>query len=547
MSALRRAEPALFAAAVAVTAGSLFIPRLLPSVDYPQHLALADVARRLLAPGAPEHALFEVKPFTYYGLVQLVLGGLGAVMPMEIAGKVVLGGALVVTAWAARRLLAVLGRPPVYAALFVPLLYGFSASWGFLNYVVGLAIAFAAVALVASQIARLSRGRAAAIAALSLLCAMTHPLATMILWAFAGPLAIEAAARRERRAWPAARRAVLAALPAFTGAVWCAACVAVHVDPRDQAPALADTHAPVFWPKLASFALYATDLHADKTDVPIVDAMLGVMGAIALAAAATAIARRARRTSAATLRAAAPPPPLVTPFVVLFAAYLAMPMVFMGSQLMFPRLVPALVLAALLALPAIDVPWLSAAAAAACLTVAGWSALNLRAHFVEYAAETDDASRLIDALPPGRRASAVVYDDFTDAFVRGGVLHLAAWYAARKHGDWAYSFARYPYMPVRYREDRAPDWPEHGWEFDPTAYDVRSPYARTYDLVLVKTLEYLDPIDDEPTVRARVFKADAASPRLLAHFGLYWAFDTAGLARTPARSEGSGLLSTRTR
>jgi hypothetical protein len=155
--------------------------------------------------------------------------------------------------------------------------------------------------------------------------------------------------------------------------------------------------------------------------------------------------------------------------------------------------------------------------------------VNLNAHFREYAGETDDASRLLDALPAGRRASAVVFDDFTDAFARGGMLHLAAWYAARKHGDWAYSFARYPYMPVRYRAGRAPDWPEHGWEFDATAYDVRSPYARSYDLVLVKTCEYLDPLDDEPTVRAKVFKKDAARPILLAHYGLYWAFDAADL------------------
>jgi hypothetical protein len=386
---------------------------------------------------------------------------------------------------------------------------------------VGLALAFAAIALLGAQLRESSTGRAAAIAALGLLCAMTHPLATLILWAFAAALAVDVAVRgggpfgSERSTRPTAARALRATLPVFAGGLWCVAVYAAHFD---RGPPLADTHTPIYWPKVVDFSLYATDLHADKTDVPIVEGMVEVMAAILVAALVLRVASGRRRPRA-----------LVLPFAVLFAAYLAMPMVFMGSQLMFPRLVPALVLGALIALPAIDVPWLASLASAACLSVAGWSAVNLFAHFEEYAGETDDASRLIDALPPGRRAAAVVYDDFTDAFARAGVLHLAAWYAARKHGDWAYSFARYPYMPVRYRDGRAPEWPEHGWEFDARAYDARCPYARAYDLLLVKTIEWHDPIDDEPTVRASVFKDDAARPRLLAHFGLYWAFDTSDL------------------
>jgi hypothetical protein len=292
---------------------------------------------------------------------------------------------------------------------------------------------------------------------------------------------------------------------------------------------VSDTHDLVFWPKILRFSVFATDLHADRTDADVLYATLEVMAAIALAGAVLAVAQRLRRRGHHGAAPSAAPGVLVLPFAVMLACYLAMPTVFMGSQLMFPRLVPALFLAALLALPRISFEPLALAAGAACVAMAGWSALNLSDHLRRYGEETDDASRLIDDLPPGRRASSVVYRDFTDSFWRAGLLHLAAYYAARKHGDWAYAFARYAYMPVRYRPGRAPPWPEHGWEFTPDDYDPRSPYARAYDLVLVKTPETADPPWDEAVVRARVFKGDAAAPKTLGHYGLYWAFDTSAL------------------
>ncbi|HEX4445660.1 MAG TPA: hypothetical protein VH044_02960 [Polyangiaceae bacterium] len=540
----RRLEGVAFAGAVAVIVGSLFAPRLLPCVDYAQHLALADVARRLLSPGAPEHALFELNLFTYYGLVHLVVAALSLVLPIEIAGKVVLGGALALTAASTWRLLRALGRPVEYAALFVPMLFSFSVSWGFLNYLVALAVAFAALAEVARQVQAPTRRGTAITAGLSLVCAMTHPLAMLVLWVFAGSLALELAWRSTGggadgpspslspallsapRLVAVAERAALGLAPTLPGGLWCAA---VYLGHDQGMPHVTDTRDIVFWPKILRFSVFATDLHADRTDADILYATLEVMAAIAVAALAVTLVRRAR---GARVPAAAPVPTtggvLVLPFVALLACYLAMPMIFMGSQLMFPRLVPALFLSALLVLPRIDSAPLADAARVACLVVAWWGALNLSAHLRQYGRETDDASRLIDHLPPGRRASALVFRDFTDAFWRGGLLHLAAYYAARKHGDWAYSFARYDYMPVRYRAGRAPPWPEHGWEFDPKAYDPRSPYARAYDLLLIKTPE-TEPIEDEGELRARIFGPDAPTPRLLSHEGLYWAFDTAGI------------------
>jgi hypothetical protein len=538
----RRVEGVAFAGAVAVIVGSLFLTTLLPCVDYAQHLALADVARRLLSPGAPEHALFELNLFTYYGLVHLLLATLSLVLPIEIAGKVVLGGALALMAGATWRLLRALGRPVEYAALFVPMLFSFSVSWGFLNYLVGLAVAFAALSEVARQVQAPSRRGTVTLAALSVVCAMTHPLAMLVLWTFAGALSLELGVRLTGERAPLERagltpgararavlhRAAAGLAPTLVGGLWCAA---VYLGHYESEPHVTDTRDAVFWPKILRFSVFATDLHADRSDADVLYSTLEVMAAIAVVALVVAVVRRAvvrGKTGGEPPRGSSSRAILVLPFVTMLAGYLAMPMIFMGSQLMFPRLVPALFLGALLALPRIDSAPLADLARVACLAMAWWGALNLSAHLRQYGQETDDASRLIDSLPPGRRASALVFRDFTDAFWRGGLLHLAAYYAARKHGDWAYSFARYDYMPVRYRSGQAPPWPEHGWEFTPKDYDPRSPYARTYDLLLIKTPE-TEPIEGEGELRARIFGRDALAPRLLSHQGLYWAFDTAGI------------------
>ena len=60
------------------------------------------------------------------------------------------------------------------------------------------------------------------------------------------------------------------------------------------------------------------------------------------------------------------------------------------------------------------------------------------------------------------------------------VTHLAAYYAARKHGEWAFAFARYLSVPVRFKAGAQPAWPAHGWEFKGQDYDPRCKYARAF-------------------------------------------------------------------
>lgn len=164
------------------------------------------------------------------------------------------------------------------------------------------------------------------------------------------------------------------------------------------------------------------------------------------------------------------------------------------------------------------------------LGIGALTGINTVVHCALFGAETIDASRLIDDLPPARAATAVIWEPGTRAFRNGALTHLAAYYAARKHGRWAFAFARYLSVPVRYKASSQPAWPARGWEFSPEDYDARCKYARAFPLVIVKAPSEL-PGDAgaEQSVRRLVFHADAAAVTLLSHHGSYWAFDTVGL------------------
>src|SRR5271155_2882675 len=118
---------------VALVVAGLFATSLLPCVDYAQHLALSDVARRLADPLAPEHREYELNFFTYNGLFHLIVARVLTWLPIELAGRITIAATLVALAAAAAELMRVLNRPLEHAALFTPVLFSFPLAWGFVN------------------------------------------------------------------------------------------------------------------------------------------------------------------------------------------------------------------------------------------------------------------------------------------------------------------------------------------------------------------------------------------------------------------------------
>jgi hypothetical protein len=510
---------------IALIVVAVLVSRLLPCTDYPQHLALADVARRLGDPAAPEHVHYTINYFTYNGLFHVLVAGLGRVLPIELAGKLVVAGSLGLLGAGVLAVVRVLGRPGFHAALFVPVIFSFAVGWGFVNYALGTALAVVTLALVARNLQRPTWQRALTIGVLGLVCGMTHVLAMLLLCMLAAAIAPETAHRALppsslglKRLGAIFVRSTIALAPLLVGCAWCIAVYRVQYawDPVMYKDPTLEGSSPPIWQKLAYFGAWGTGIHTDFTDQVLLFAGLFV--------AAIASLFRLRRSPEP-----GEPAPYVLPLVVALGAYLATPMVFIGTHLIFPRLAQAVVIGIILATPAF--PRARAGTfARVSLAIAVLAGANLLGHMVAYASETDDAARVIDEAPTGRSATAVVYDSETFSFRNGTLVHLAAYYAAIKHGDWSFAFARYLSVPVRYTAAGAPPWPKLGWEFSPWDYNPRCRYARTFDLVFVKAPSDMDTSDaGEAAVRKLVFELDADAVRLVSHHGHYWAFDTKGL------------------
>jgi hypothetical protein len=520
----------LYWGAVGLVVGGLFVTKLLPCVDYPQHLALSDVARRLADPSAPEHAEFQLNYFTYNGLFHVVVAELSRLVSVELAGRSVVAASLVATAGAVVALLRVLQRPAAYAALFTPILFSFSVGWGFVNYVLATAIAVWALVFVARAAIRPTALGVATIAALGLACAFAHVLAMLILCTFAATLGLEVAWRatpesgpRWRRVLSLALRSFAALAPLVLGGLYCVEVYRRQYDwdPKMYRDPTIEGSAPPLIQKVVYFGAFATDLYHDATDQVL------LWGAVAIMLWAGILAWK-RRSAWDEPREETPP--ILAPFLMMTAAYFATPMVLVGTHLIFPRMSQWAVLAGLLATPRFLDAGKAARARSWMLRLGLAVGVNTLFHCAAFGWETADASLLIDDLPPGRAATAVIWDSWTLAFRHGALTHLAAYYAARKHGRWAFAFARYLSVPVRFQPHSQPAWPDRGWEFSAEDYDPRCKYARAFPLVLVKApAELPRDASEEGVVRYLVFKQDANAVKLLSHHGSFWAFDTAGL------------------
>jgi hypothetical protein len=524
-----RRETLLYWGAVGLVVTGLFVTRLLPCVDYAQHLALSDVARRMADPAAPENAEYQLNYFTYNGLFHVLVAFLARLLPIELAGKLVVALSLGGMAGAVLALLRVVRRPPVHAALFTPILFSFSLGWGFVNYVLATTIAAWALVFLARAALRPTALGILAVGVLGLACAFAHVLAMLILCLAGAGLAVELAWRATPASGPlpvrllrVALRAAVAAGPLVLGCIYCVEVYRRQYvwDPNMYRDPTLEGSAPPLWEKLTWFGAFATDLFWDATDQVL------LWGAIALMVASEWLSWKARRAGRLVAEES---PPILLPFVLLTLAYFATPMVLVGTHLIFPRLAQWAVLGAVLATPRFPAA-VAARAHRWILGVALLAGVDVLLHCGLYAYETNDASRVIDDLPAGGAATAVIWEPGTFAFRNGTLTHLAAYYAARKHGQWAFAFARYLSVPVRFKAGAQPAWPARGWEFEGEAYDPRCKYARAFPLVLVKAPKGL-PRDEEAEQRVRelVFKKDAQAVRLLSHHGRYWAFDSTGL------------------
>lgn len=501
-----------FWAAIAVLCLSLFLSRSLPLVDYPQHLALAGILRRMLDPAAPERALFETNLLSYNSAFHVLVAALNVVMPIDAAGKVVVSLYIVLAAIATLLLLRATGRPRSRAFLVVPILVGYSFAWGFINFGLGLAIQLIVLSRVIDRRSHSLKydGITALIAVLG---AWTHLLGTALGYMLM-LVAIVVEVQTSRAPFATRLgRAFRVGVPLLPAIFYCAA---VYYRQKQLAWQNFEYGAyegnDVFaMVKAKEFTSYATGLRADALDAKVLSIGLGLLVLSALF----------RDESDE------PPPVLRWLFVASTLAYFVIPHVFWATNFVFERITFLIVLTAILWAPRAK-PKQEELLKLMSISVGLAAAGSFYVFMKEVAAETADFDAVLAEMPRGRRVTGLMWHPKIEVTQQWSLLHSPAYYVARNGGEVAFSFTRTMSLPVHYKRNTIPPDPPPNFEWNPSDYRQSAAYARYFDLILMKTTR-----DDGKDPRASVWGRHANEVQTVLHRGKYWVFETKGITDDP--------------
>lgn len=515
-----RAFSGIYWAGVALFCASLFRTRSLPFADYPQHLALAATLRRAITPGSPEAAACETNLASYNSLFHVLVAALDFILPIDVAGKVVLSGYFVVVAASTLALLRATGRPRPRAFLVFTVIAGYSMAWGFVNFGLGVAIQLVVLARV---LQRAQRGAPpvkahawrydAVTAAIALLGAYTHLLGTAVVYLLMLVVIVVGVQTEKQPLMLRLGRALRRGLPLVPALVYCAAIYwrqehSAHVNYEYGSAEGNDDFALV---KVKHFLSFATGLRSDGLDALVLGVGLGLL-------VLGALLRDPKDRRAPALR---------WMFIASVLAYLVIPHVFWATNFVFERISFLVVLTAILwaprALPKYE--WILRFMFVSAGLAAGinfWTAMGAAR------LETEDLDAVIDAAPPERRMTGLIWYPKTPSAGQWDMLHVPGYYVARKGGEAAYSFMRTMSLPIHYRVEKMPPQPPTNFEFRPGEYDPDAGYARYFDLVLIKTT-----YDDGKDPRESIWDERAPEAIVLAHQGKWWLVDAKRVTHAP--------------
>lgn len=484
-----------YALCIAALCLSLVWQEIPPSADYPQHLAMARELRNLLV-GAGDGQLV---PWTYNGLFEIAAGLIALVLPIELSGRIVLASGVALTGFAVWRLVRFCGRPPAHAFAWLPLAYSFPLSWGFVNFILSVALA------TLSLICWLERRSAVTFFALSLLTGAAHVLGGIVL----AMGVLVGTALRIRDVGAASQ---LIPLSAWLGVAHLA------VDPPPHLPWASQT----FWPtwsqraRLAETLLGSWNGAADEW----LAAVVGTIGTMGLITGVFRSWRQRRLTSRKPFHWLA---------AIAAAAYVVGPLAVLGCWFFYQRAGYLLTVWGPAMLPSI---WLGRWKTAQTVVLAATGLLST-VNFVLHnrlGAESLHARAVIDAVPAGAKVAPVldlspsesVAEALRGAPGSGALVwaHFPAYAVALRDAEITWMFAReHGHFPVRLPVRQGLELPpvDYGWSkaFHPTAE-----YAREFRHVLVLTGR------GEPTrdPKATVFGEAAVDATELAHQGRFWLF-----------------------
>jgi hypothetical protein len=464
----------------------------------------------MLSGGAPERALLDTNVASYNSLFHVAVAALNVVVPIDAAGKIVIAIYFVLVAAGTLALLRATGRPRNRAFLIFPVLCGYCLAWGFVNFLLGVAIQLFALARVLDR-PKLEPRRAIRFdlvtCAIAIVGVWAHLLGSALVYMLMLVAIVVGVQTDAAPFWTRIGRAIRRGAPLIPAIGY-----AAFVYRRQEASSFRiyeyqqyEGNDDFALTKVKLFLDRATGIRLDGLDAKILGVALGllVLGAL--------------------LRDPDDERPPVLPWlcVIAFIAYLVIPHVFWATNFVYERVTFIVMLTALLwiprALPKYE--WLlrfmyvSVGLAAA---VSFWSAMGAAGQ------ETADFDRILDEAPKGRKVTGLIWYPKTPSSAQWSMLHSAAYYVARNGGEVAFSFMRTMSLPVHYRPETMPPVPPTNFEWRPSEFDPDAAYARYFDLIVAKTT-----YDDGKDPRASIWHERADQVKVLAHHGNWWLLDAA--------------------
>lgn len=505
---LRRAAwlLALLAGVLPLWAGSH-----LPLVDLPQHLHLIAALHRLDDPTTLYPALFEARgeltPYLgYYYVVSL----LNWLLPLDVANKVFLSAYVAGLPLSVAFLLRSFKRPTWPALLTVPLAYGDSFAWGFINFCAALPLTF----LCAGAFVRCiedgpGRRRWAIVLGLSLVAVLLFHVQAFAFLGLALPLLLLTTRAPE----DAAKRAPLwkPRVPALLGVVPGVALFIAWFGGRlSKPPEIAygqpwKAWGPTFSPQNLSWkggvrfpsplgdSLKAhleqnwrelpslpANMLRDGSDRYALYALCVVAAAGLVLGTVTFVMRRSKRASEPI---AAPPEGPIERWRLLALAAIALAMFFLLPfdingyvyylNTRYVHLALPLLLAALPTVHARFHPPLLVGAAACAVLLA----IPMGRAIAAFNQELEPLHTLAARTAPKARVMGLIYDTSSRVMTHPVFLHASAELARRRGGITNFSFASTPHSPLKYRAGPPPTFPSewrphelsmqaHGFAYD---------------------------------------------------------------------------------
>lgn len=473
--------------------------------------------RELSRPAFPYRDLFEVNWFTPYLFGYVLVYGLGALIGIVAACKLVVALSIAGLPVATAVLLVETGGDPFWALLAVPAMYGFNYQWGFLNFLVAIPLGLLFLALVFRVLRAPSRAGWIQIGVAINALFFCHAMIAIACGAAAALVIVVRSRGLARRSVWSRLASVASVAPLMV--IW-GSLTSEHPDARQPigwdlgwlrstddyySSTAAWAHHGLGWGRLAGIFPRALGTRPS--------AALYGFGAL-LMLAPLLCGARPRRDAACWI-------PLGICGLILFLA----PSSTFGAYYIAERfavfVLPfyGLVLsgptgASSVSLRERTVPAMRATLAML-LLLAVWMT-TVVSRTVAYEREADGFTQVLARLQPGERVMSFPFERDSAVSIAPVFLHYPAWYGALRGGLVDPSLAVHHVELVRYTADAVIGLRFWGFEFEPENFD--------WDYFGAPLFRYF--VAREATNPApHMFEDVPCIPHLIAHAGHWWAYE----------------------